>query len=67
MAINPLQYKQNLRLNEEYLKALKTALVYRALYLLYTISQRILNKDGLSLSRTDYYNLYCKQKIGEAA
>jgi hypothetical protein len=40
-------------------------LTYRISYLLYTISQRILNKEGLSLSRTDYYNLYRKQKITE--
>jgi hypothetical protein len=41
------------------------ALTYKVSYLFYTISQRILNKEGLSLSRTDYYNLHRKQKITE--
>ena len=65
MAINPLQYKQHLRLDEEYSKALKIASAHRASYLCYTTSQRILDKEGLSLSRTDYYNLHREQKAGE--
>jgi hypothetical protein len=62
MAINPLQYKQHLRLNKEYLKALETILAHRASYLSYITSQRILSKEGLSLSRTDYYNLHRGQQ-----
>jgi hypothetical protein len=41
------------------------ASTHRASYLPYTTSERILNKEGLSLSRTDYYNLHRKQKITE--
>ncbi|KAF7503405.1 hypothetical protein GJ744_009713 [Endocarpon pusillum] len=65
MAINPLQYRPHLRLDEEHSKALKMASAHRASYLGYTTSQRILNKEGLSLSRTDYYNLHREQKAGE--
>jgi hypothetical protein len=66
MAINPLQYKQHLRRDEEYSQALKTAAAHRASFLPYTTSQRILNKNGLSLSRTDYYNIHRQQAAGDA-
>jgi hypothetical protein len=65
IAINPLQYKQHLRLDEEYSEALNKASAHRASYLPYTTSQRILSKEGLSLSRTDYYNLHRGQKTSK--
>ena len=58
MAPNPLQYKQHEKLLEEYAKAARVAAFHRESFLPYSVSQRILEKEGLSLSRSDYYNLH---------
>lgn len=36
---------------------------YRESFLPYLVSQRILKKEGLNLSRSDYYNLYRDKTI----
>jgi MULE transposase domain len=63
MAPNALQYKQHEKLLEEYTKAVRVATFHRDSFLPYSVSQRILEKEGLSLSRSDYYNLHRDKAI----
>jgi hypothetical protein len=65
MAPNALQYKQYERLLEEYAKAARIAAFYRESFLPYSVSQRILAKEGLNLSRSDYYNLHRNKAAGD--
>ena len=65
MATNPLRYKAHLKFLDEYTEAARVASSHRASFLPYTTSQRILNKSGLTLSRTDYYNLHRDKKAGD--
>ena len=63
MAPNPLRYRQHLKALEEYSEAAKIASIHKKSFLSYTTSQRILEKSGLSLPCSDYYNLYCEKTV----
>ena len=63
MAVNPLQYRQHEKTLEDYVKAARIAATHRESFLPYSVSQRILAKEGLNLSRTDYYNLHRERAV----
>ena len=63
MASNVLQYKQHEKVLEDYTEAVRVAALHRESFLPYSVSQRILEKEGLNLSRTDYYNLHRNKAI----
>jgi hypothetical protein len=63
MASNPFQCKQYEKALEDYIKAVRIATFYRESFLPNTVSQRILEKEGLSLSRSDCYNLHREKAL----
>jgi hypothetical protein len=42
---------------------MRVMIFYKDSFLLYSVNQRILKKESLSLSRSDYYNLYYNKII----
>jgi hypothetical protein len=63
MASNPLQYKQHEKMLKKYVKTARIVAYYKKSFLSYSVNQRILKKEGLSLSRSDYYNLHYNKTV----
>jgi hypothetical protein len=50
---------------EEFTETVRATTFYRESFLPYSVNQRILEKEGLHLSRSDYYNLYRDKAVGD--
>ena len=66
MAANPLRYPQHEKALDEHVEAARIATFHRESHLSHAVSQRILEKEGLTLPRNDYYNLHREKAIGNA-